>query len=483
MNIARSTVSALKWSAGGRLVSQAVTWAMTLVVIRLLDPADYGLMAMVSVVMAVGMHLADFGLGQALIQAPNLDHGVRAKLAAVVVALHVALACLAVLASPLVAWAFSEPRLGELVRVASLQYLFVALGAVQQALAMRALDFRWLARVEVGAATFAGAVTLVLAWQGAGVWSLVLGGIAGTAVRGIWLLAGGERVRPHFDFTGLRERIGYGARIAASQLTFLLISQSDVLIGARLMSRASLGAYSVGLHLATLPMQKLMSVVNQVGFSALARLQADREQLRERLLQAVRLLAAVSVPVLWGLSAVAPEVVVLALGSKWSVATLPLQLASLVVPFRMTSALFNTAVAATGRAGTDLRNITVSAIVWPTSFAVGANWGAVGLAAAWLAAIPITFLVNFPRTSRALGIRFASVVRSLRGPACAGVLMYAVVAAVRSLLLELAPWERLIPLVGAGAVTYLASITVLDRSIWLDLRKVVARPKEPLGSP
>lgn len=478
MNIARRTVSALKWSAGGRIVSQALTWAMTLVVIRLLDPADYGLMAMVSVVMTIGAYLADFGLSQALVQAPHLDGDLRARLAALVIALHVTLAALVVLASPLVAAAFAEPRLGALVRVAALQYLFVALGSVQHALAMRALDFKWLARIEVGCATAAGAVTLLLAWHGAGVWSLVLGGLAGAAVRGTWLLARGERVRPHFDFRGLRERTGYGARLAASQMSWLLVSQSDVLIGARLMSRASLGAYSVGLHLATLPMQKLMSVVNQVGFSALARLQTEPEHMRQRLLQAVRLLAAVAVPVLWGLSSVAQDLVAVVLGDKWDIAAVPLQLASLVVPFRMVAALFNTAVAAIGRAGTDLRNTIMAAVAWPASFAVGAHWGANGLAAAWLAAIPLTFMVNFPRTSRALGISFGSVARSLRAPACAGVLMYAVVAAIGWSAPDLSAWPRLALMVGSGAATYLAAITLFDRHIWRDLRRIVSPSRE-----
>jgi O-antigen/teichoic acid export membrane protein len=475
MSIERQTLAALKWSAGGRIAAQGVTWLITLAVIRLLEPSDYGLMALVAVVLSIGTHLADFGLGQALVQAPALDNETRSKLAGLVIVLHLSLGVLVALSAPLVAWATDEPRLGRLVVVASLQFGCLALGAVQQALAMRALDFKRLARIDFVNATGSGLVTLALAVSGAGVWSLVLGNIAGALLRGVLLLASGERVRPSFSFSGIGERIAYGSRLAAGQLSWLVVNQSDVLIGARMMTATALGAYSVGLHLATLPMQKLMAIVNQVGFSALARMQDDLERFRHRLLLAARLLAAVGIPVLWGLSSVAPEVVALALGSKWTVATVPLQLASLVVPMRMVSALFGTAVAAIGRAGTDLRNTIVITIVWPCSFAVGAHWDATGLAAAWLVAIPLTFALNFPRTSRVLGLRFRTVAKALSMPVLAGLLMYAAVAAVRAMLADAPIWLRAGALIFTGAVVYLGAITVLDRAVWSELRRVFSR--------
>jgi len=473
MTLERQTLTALKWSAGGRIATQAVTWLVTLVVIRLLQPADYGLMALVSVVLSVATYLADFGLGQALVQAPSLDNELRAKLAGLVIVLHLSLGAVVALAAPLVALATKEPRLTALIQVASLQFVCLALGAVQQALAMRALDFKRLARIDLLNAATGGLATLALAASGSGIWSLVLGNLVGALVRGIALLATGELVRPHFSFIGLRERVAYGSRVATSQLTWLVVSQSDVLIGSRLMSAAALGAYSVGLNLATLPMQKLMAIVNQVGFSALARLQAEPERFRQRLLLAARVLAVVGVPVAWGISAVAPEIVTIALGEKWHVAIVPLQLASLVVPLRMVVALFNTAVAAVGRAATDLRNSMVSMIVWPCSFAIGAHWQAEGLAAAWLLAIPVTFAVNFPRTSRALGMHFREIGKALRVPLAAGLVMYGAVVATRMMMINTDPLLRLVVLVASGAVVYLGAVTVLDRSVWRELRRLV----------
>ena len=87
-----------------------------------------------------------------------------------------------------------------------------------------------------------------------------------------------------------------------------------------------------------------------------------------------------------------------------------------LVPLRMVSGLFNTAVAGVGRAGRPLRNTVITVVVWPGCFRIGAFWGAEGLAADWLVAIPAACLPNVPRTSASFGVAFGDVVRTLVRP-------------------------------------------------------------------
>jgi len=217
-----------------------------------------------------------------------------------------------------------------------------------------------------------------------------------------------------------------------------------------------------------------MSVINRIAFPAVARLQDDPERLKKRLLQACALLTTVSVPVLWGLAAVASEFVAIVLGAKWAAAARTLQMAALVVPLRMVSGLFNTAVAGVGRAGTVLRNTVTTALVWPICFLVGAFWGAEGLAASWLVAIPTTFLLNFPRTSASLGVAFGDVLRTLLRPMLAGLVMVASITGARLLIADLGLMLRAGLLIAVGAAVYLVMITLLDRSAWSQLRQLVS---------
>lgn len=474
MSIEHKTLTALRWTAGTRLVGQAATWAVTLALVRILAPSDYGLMAIVSVVMSITTSLAELGLGASLVQARRVEPELLARVAGFVWLLHLGLGAMLLAAARLAGWVFADARLIPLFQVASLQFVFIALGAVPQALASRGLNFKWLSRVEFTTAVTTSLATLVMALYGFGVWALVLGNVLGSAIRAGLLVSRGENVWPDFRLRGIGAHLDFGAKYSGGNLAWILVNQADVLVGSRLMSKAALGVYSVSLHLATLPMQKMMSVINQVAFPAVARLQDDPERLKRRLLQATGLLTTVSVPVLWGLAAVAPEFVAIVLGAKWSAATRTLQMVTLVVPLRMVSGLFNTAVAGVGRAGTALRNTITTAVVWPACFLVGAFWGAEGLAASWLVAIPATFLMNFPRTSASLGVAFGDVLRTLVRPTLAGLVMVAAIMSTRLAVGELGLPLRTVILIAVGAATYLIMITLLDRDVWWQLRQLVS---------
>jgi O-antigen/teichoic acid export membrane protein len=474
MSVERRTISALKWTAGTRLLGQSASWVVTLILFRILSPADYGLMALVSVVVSIVSSVAEFGIGASLVQARQLETATLQRVTGFVWLLHLALGVLLVGVAPVAAWGFVEPRLTPLLQVAALQFVFIALGAVPQALALRALNLKWLSRVELATGIAASLATLALALHGLGVWALVLGGLLGTALRAVVLVAGGESVWPVFRLRGIGPHLDYGAKYSGGHLMWLVVNQSDVLLGSRLMSRDALGVYSVSMHLATLPMSKVMGVLNQVAFPAIARLQDDPERLKRRLLQACGLLTVVSVPVLWGLAAVGSELIALVLGPKWAAAVRPLQLVALVIPLRALSGIFNTAVTGVGDAGVAMSNTIAIAIVWPTCFLVGAFWGAEGLAASWLVAIPTTFLLNFPRTSASVGVAFADVLRTLLRPAVAGLAMVASIVGTRLLIADWSLTLRTGVLVAIGAAVYLVTITMLDRSVWSQLRQLVS---------
>jgi teichuronic acid exporter len=473
MSIESRTASALKWTVIGRLLGQTAAWLVTLIVIRILSPADYGLMALVAVVMSIATTLAELGLVASIVQTRHLDPGLLRQLCGFVVLLHISIALIIAGAAPLAAFVFEAPQLTLLIQAASLQFVFLAICAMPYALATRAMLFKWLATVELITGVATSLATLALAWKGFAVWSLVLGALVGHAVRAVLLVVGGENPRPVFRFSGLAGHIGFGSRLAASRFVWTAVSQADIMIGGKLFARDALGAYSVATHLATLPMQKVMSVVNTVAFPAVARLQDEGDRLRQRILQGSRLLTALSVPVAWGMSSVAADLVPVVLSSKWQSAVFPLQVVTLVVPLRMISSMFATAIVATGRAQADLTNTLVTAIAWPTCFAVGAQWGVDGLAASWLFAVPATFALNYSRTGGALGIPFLLLLTAVRAPLLAGLAMIAAVHGAHVMLQEVAAFYRLMSLVLVGACVYIPVAVILDRELTAEGRRLV----------
>ncbi|MGD9832430.1 MAG: lipopolysaccharide biosynthesis protein [Piscinibacter sp.] len=478
MSIERRALAGLKATALARLAGQALSWAATLVVFRLVDPQDYGLMAIVGTLVGIGAAVAEFGLGSALVQARELPQEQLARLAGVVWLLHGVMALALVAGAPLAAWFYGDPRLTAPLQAGAAVFVFAALGAVPSALATRELDFAWLARIEFASVIVGSALSLGLALLGAGVWALVAGLLGPAAVRCVLLIGWGQSVRPRLEFTGLRQHLSFSSQMAITQVIWSFVSQADVLIGGRLLSREALGHYSVAVHLATLPMHKVMGVVNQIAFAAVARLQDESERLRERVLFGTRLMMSLSVGVMWLLACIAPELLPLLIGPAWTDAVPVLQIVSLVVPLRMLMMMLATAISGIGAANVNLRNTLTAAVIWPVALYFGAQSGAVGLAAAWCVASPLTFALNARRVMSTLGMSLGDLLRLISRPLLAGTTMWAASAAVRALTTGLPSLLALALLAAVACVAYIASLLLLDRRLVADLRRVARAARD-----
>lgn len=474
MEVERQVAAGIKWGTLAKLTGQALSWSITLVVFRLLTPQDYGLMALGTVLIAVVAGIAEFGLGASLIQAPSLDRSELSQVAGALAALNVLCAAIVVAGAPTFATLLGDSRLTPVIRALAVQFVLSALDAVPQSLAARQMKFKLIAGIDL-AYTFAGClVTLLLAWQGARVWALILGNLVGAAVRTSLYVSLGTFVRPSFKWRNISGHVRFGGTVTLARLLWQVTYQSDVLIAGRMLSAEAVGLYSVSLHLANLPMNKVMGMINQLAFPAVARLQLELPRMRERLLASLRLLTLAAIPALWGISATAPEFVDVVLGDRWHPAITALQIVSFIAPLRLLSAILATALAALGRADLELRNTLVGAIVLPVAFVVGARFGITGLATSWLIGMPLVFALNFPPTWRTVGIRFGQLMRAIRAPLIAGVVMYAFVSLAR---LPLMPYEEIVRLpflVTAGAIGYLGTIYLLDRSIWSEVGRLAA---------
>lgn len=472
MEVERQVAAGIKWSSLAKLGGQALSWSITLVVFRLLAPQDYGLMALGTVLIAIVAGIAEFGLGASLIQAPSLDRRELAQVAGALAALNTLCAVIVFAGAPAFAGLLGDSRLTLVIRALSLQFLLSAIDAVPQSLAARQMKFKLIAGIDL-ACTFAGCLaTLLLALWGARVWALILGNLVSAALRTVLYVSLGTFVLPSFGWRNITAHVRFGGTVTLARLLWQLTYQSDVLIAGRLLTAEAVGLYSVSLHLANLPMNKVMGMINQLAFPAVARLQLELPRMRERLLASLRLLTLAAIPALWGISATAPEFVDVVLGDRWHPAITALQIVSFVAPLRLLSAILATALAALGRADLELRNTLVGAIVLPVAFIAGARFGITGLAASWLIAMPVVFAINFPPTWRTVGIGFGQLLHAIRAPLIAGVVMYACVTLAR---LPLMPYDEIVRLpflVTAGAIGYLGTIYALDRSIWGEVRRL-----------
>ncbi len=458
-------VSALRAAALVKVVGQLVNWSMTLFVMRILAPQDYGLVAMLTVVFVFLGMVADMGFDSSIIQSPTLttDEFRQALGASLVVG---ALFCaLLVVAAPAVASFFGEPRLVAMTRVSALGFLALAPCPVYAGLLQREMRFRTATQIEMASAVVGNALTLALALAGFGAWALVLGTLLATPIRAGLLFASASRFYgPSFRLAGARRLWRFGGGVLATRVIWYWMSQADVLIAGRWLGKEALGFYSVAVHLASLPMQRTAGLINGVAFAAFAKIQHDRAAVAVNTKLAVRLMAFVTFPVLWGIAAVAPELVELAIGPAWQPSILPLTLVALTIPFRMIGSVISTTIMSTGRVDVALVTTIVGAIVAPPLFWFGARHGIVGLAYAWLAVAPLMFLLNMYRALPILGLSMGAVASEMWRPLVVSAAMFGAVEALRGALAGLPVPVVFVALVAAGAAVYCGGIWLLGRT-------------------
>jgi O-antigen/teichoic acid export membrane protein len=464
--------SAVIWRSGAQIAGQLLTWASTFVVIRFLSPSDYGLFAMTQVVLVLLNMLNGYGLASALIQRGDAGRHAQRQLFGMLLLLNLGLGAAQFTLAPLAAAYYRQPMVAHLLQVQALLYVATPFIALPYALLARAMDFRKQAQVNF-ASGIAGAVTaLVGAYLGWGVWTLVAAPIALFGVRAIGMtIAARAWMWPSFDFRGAGDMARYGGVMAAGQVFWFLQSQADVFIAGRSFDPHQLGIYTTSLFLTQIFVSKFVPPLNEVAFSAYARIKEDRGAVAAAFVKSARLIMVAALPFYFGLAATAEPLVHVVLGAKWMEAAPVVRWLALAMPFMTLQVLFSPATDACGKPGIGARNAATGALLLPIAFLVGVRWGIAGLVAAWFAAYPLYLAISTWRTLPVLGVKLRDLAAAIAPSLFAAAVMGLAVAVIDRNLPISAPVAHLLLLVVSGAVIYAAALLAFARGM---LREVVA---------
>ena len=475
LSVGNDVSHALRWSLLGRVFSQVVTWGTTLVVIRILVPEDYGLIALAAAFISFFTLISESGLGPVLIQAKTLTDDKIREVHGLVLVSCIAIIGVILLFAPVIASVFSEPRLRIILSVLALIFVFESFAIVPRNLLIRDMNFKRLAIVDMVARTAAGLGSLMFAIFGFGVWSLVFGNIIAASCRAIGVnLAQKYRSLPRFQFSRMKSEMRFGGGILLQRFSAWLFAHLDIFIIGRLFTVETLGAYSVAFNLASMPQQKLSQIMNQVSLSGFSKVQDDRERFQKYLRTAISFLLILVVPVFFGISAIAPEIIKLILGDKWSSALFALTILPVMLPLRMVMSPIFEAINATGKPFLTFRLILNNIVVLAAALLVGANWGIDGVCLSWLVATPVSLILNLRMVRPVLGFGLSDLSAVLWRPLFAAIGMYAAVMAARNYFpLPLGDIATFAMLILTGAVSYGILILLLAKQKCVELMQFI----------
>jgi O-antigen/teichoic acid export membrane protein len=466
VGLASRVRGAIIWRSGSQLLAQIITWTATFVVIRLLDPSDYGMFAMAQTVLVFLNLFNGYGYASALVQSESIDRQKISQVFGMLILLNGALAAAQLALAPVAAAYFRQPLVADMLMVQALLYLATPVIALRTSLLSRQLDFKRQAQVDLAAAFLSAAAMIVLARLGYGVWTLVVSGIVLFWTRAIGhLLGAGALVWPSFRFKGTGAMFRYGSALMAVQIFWFVQSQADVFIAGRVLSAHELGLYTTALLLTQLLTSKFVPALNDIAFSAYSRVQAQRAVVASGFLKAVRFVMVLALPFYFGLAATAEPLVLTVLGAKWEGAIPLVRLLALAMPFLTLQILFGPANNALGQAGTSVRVAVAGAIILPASFLIGINFGLSGLTYAWLVGLPLLALVTGLLSLPAIGVTAGALVAAVLPGLLASAAMALAVLGLDGLLPPLPAPARLAVLVSAGVAAYAALLFLFARTL------------------
>lgn len=485
-NFGNRVKSAVIWRSGTQILAQMISWGATLAVIRILDPSDYGLFAMTSVVLVFLNFLNGYGVVSALIQQEKVEEIQIRQAFGMMILLNIGLALLQFfVAAPAAASFYEEPAIAEMLRWQALIYLATPFLVLPEAMLTRNLEFKKPAIVNLLSAIVGAGASLWLALEDFGVWTLVFAPIASFWTRAIALIVlTNFRVRPSFHFKGAGHMFNFGWLILLSQGFWLMQSQSDILIAGRYFDNHDLGLYAEALFLTSIFAAKFVPPLNEVAFPAYSRLQNDRTALANGFLKAVRLIMLVSCPLYLGMAVTAGPLVDVVMGPKWTEAGPIIAILALAMPIMTLQILFHPALNAVGRPNIYLRNSIVGAIIMPATFLFAVQYGAIGLAWGWLFAFPLLTIATYLQSRGHIGINAWGLANAVWPGLLAASLMAVAVHAVDVYVLlpvwpNLSSFIRLPILVAFGGVIYVMMLWFTARETFMEVVNLLVKRKPP----
>lgn len=455
---------ALAWNTVAKSLSQAFSWLSTIVVARLLTPYDYGLIGMAGVYLALATVVSQAGIGNAIVYARDLTRRQIAELNTLSIGVGLFLTTLTcALAVPLARF-FSTPPLRAVILVASITYSIDAFQVVPRALLQKEFRFKLLSTIETTRFFCQALCCVVLALLHFRYWSLVLGHIIGTLINAILILywMRHEFARPHL--ANVRQEIRYARQVLFSGIAGYIYANADFAVAGRTLGAVPLGNYSVAWGIASVPVDKISSLLTGVTPAFFSAIQNNKPELRRYLLRLTEALSLATIPASIGLALAADSLVLVLLGPKWKDAIGPLRLLSVFIAFRSLATLLPNLLTSIGDTRFVMWFTAGSAILMPIAFFAGSHWGINGIAAAWMMAYPVILVPLYIRTFHKTQMRLKDYLYAVLPALSASATMTICVLATRFVFFHaMHPLSNLLLTISVGVATYLGALFVFHR--------------------
>jgi len=317
-NLKRKAASGFFWSMLEGVFSQGLGMIFGIILARMLSPNEFGVLGMITIFISIAQVFVDSGLSQALIRKQNCTHHDYTTIFWANIFLGGLSYIIIWAAAPYISDFFDKPELTQLTRIASIVIIIGSFTLIQQTILVKNVDFKTLTKISTVGTFVSGAVSLVLAFYGFGVWSLVWRTIINQAVRSLMMWQHNKwSPQLSFDRKIFLELFSFGSNILIISIIASILKNFYNLIIGKNYSATILGYYTNAEQYSTLPSSTISNITNKVTFPILSEIQDDNIRLKNTIRKLTKTIMYVSFFIMFGLAAVAKPLFFVLFGEKW----------------------------------------------------------------------------------------------------------------------------------------------------------------------
>lgn len=317
-NLKDKTITGMFWSFIERFGSLSIQFITNIVLARLLTPADFGLIGMIMVFVAISSVMVDGGLGAALIQKKNPTSIDYSTIFFTNIILATIIYLILFFTSIGIATFYHQPQLSDLLKVMGLIVIIDSFSVVQNNILIKNLYFKKITRIKVSAALFSSILGITSAYSGLGFWSIAIQYISNSFFKTcfLWFRTSWKPLKI-FSKSSFKELFGFGSKLLSASLLSEVYRNFQSLIIGRVFSAKDLGFYTQARQLEQIPVTTLATVVNQVTFPVFSQLQNNVEALRNGVSKSLKSLVFINFPVMVLLTVIAKPLFIFLFTEKW----------------------------------------------------------------------------------------------------------------------------------------------------------------------
>ena len=473
------TVRGLKWSTISRISQQGLQYASTIILVGILSPDDFGLMAMSMVVIGFLDIFKDLGTSSAIIKSENPSNELKCSLFWVNVIIGLLIFSIIYFSSPLIAEFFNSGRVKSVLQFLSLSFPVAGFSVQQKALFEKEMSFQILSLIELFSSAIGFLVAIFLAFNGFGVWSLVWQVLTNAFLSTvlIWMFS---NWKPEFIFkiSEVRKITSYSSNLVGFNLINYFARNGDYFLIGKFLGDYALGHYYLAYRIMLYPLRNITIVISRVIFPAFSKIQHENSKLRDAYVSVTNSIAIITFPMMAGLAIVSFKITEAFFGENWDT-FLVAKIIIILAPVGAIQSIVHTVgniYQVKGKTDWMFRWGLFASTITVIGFIIGLNWGITGVAISYLATNLLMILPVFIIPFKLINLSIVKFFRSFELTVLS-VLGMSVILFITSYLIDdfYNDIITLLILILLGILSYIIISYLINRQKLIEIKSMVLK--------